>query len=147
MLYNGIKRQIEQHLEKLCAEKIAPAFPPGGAAAVSAGIILPESLLQSDPSVSGSRSASAKGKAPDTSQRDAMNDGEQLNPDAVAGASMSATQAGDRTDAVARIQAGERLMTAIRDIWLDHRGCMSTLSDILKYLVSFRLFTCRQTAD
>ncbi|KAN0061283.1 hypothetical protein ACQY0O_006129 [Thecaphora frezii] len=136
MLYNGVKRQIEQHLEKQCSDKIVPAFPPGGASAVSAGIVLPESLLRSTPS---SSTSSSKGKARDTTSDLASahagtgGDSHDVKGEAAAPVSMSATQPGDRADAIARIQAGERLMTAIRDTWLDHRSCMSTLSDILKY--------------
>ncbi|EPQ31423.1 uncharacterized protein PFL1_00758 [Pseudozyma flocculosa PF-1] len=142
MLYNGVKRQIEAHLNKQCRDKIAPAFPPGGATAVSAGIVLPESLLRPQPSSSSSSSsgpASSKGKgreAPDdAASRSANSDGgdHDVGAQASTAVSMSATQPGDRADAIARIQAGERLMTAIRDTWLDHRSCMSTLSDILKY--------------
>ncbi|EST04494.1 Cullin, N-terminal [Kalmanozyma brasiliensis GHG001] len=151
MLYHGVKKQVQQHLDKLCREKIIPAFPPGGAASVSAGIILPDSLLsqsQAAASSSSSRteadtpigarssSGSNKGKGKATADdHDSFADGpDGATSAATAAASMSATQAGDRADAVARIQAGERLMTAIRDTWLDHRSCMSKLSEVLKYV-------------
>lgn len=159
MLYHGVKKQVQQHLDKLCREKIVPAFPPGGAASVSAGIILPESLLHHSQASSSSSSSSAsshrtnadapsnsanKGKGKATPfDPDSFADGPDTATDATstsnsaavtAAASMSATQAGDRADAVARIQAGERLMTAIRDTWLDHRSCMSKLSEVLKYV-------------
>ncbi|CBQ68511.1 related to Cullin-3 [Sporisorium reilianum SRZ2] len=154
MLYHGVKKQVQQHLDKLCREKIIPAFPPGGAASVSAGIILPESLLhhsQASASSSSSRtnadalsssSSTTKGKAKATAfDQDSFADGPDSSSNSAAAAaataaaaSMSATQAGDRADAVARIQAGERLMTAIRDTWLDHRSCMSKLSEVLKYV-------------
>lgn len=148
MLYHGVKKQVQQHLDKLCREKIIPAFPPGGAASVSAGIILPESLLHhsqaaassssssSRTNADASASSSSKGKARATdADADSFADVEADSTSAAAAAaSMSATQAGDRADAVARIQAGERLMTAIRDTWLDHRSCMSKLSEVLKYV-------------
>ena len=149
MLYHGVKKQVQQHLDKLCREKIIPAFPPGGAASVSAGIILPDSLLHhSQPASSSSRtnadtttSSSNKGKGKATaSDSNAFADGPDGSQEAssssaaASAATMSATQAGDRADAVARIQAGERLMTAIRDTWLDHRSCMSKLSEVLKYV-------------
>ncbi|CDR88704.1 related to Cullin-3 [Sporisorium scitamineum] len=151
MLYHGVKKQVQQHLDKLCREKIIPAFPPGGAASVSAGIILPASLLHHSQSSSSSSRTNAdtpssnsnKGKAKATAfDQDSFADGPDTAPHASstssaaasAAASMSATQAGDRADAVARIQAGERLMTAIRDTWLDHRSCMSKLSEVLKYV-------------
>ncbi|SPO29549.1 related to Cullin-3 [Ustilago trichophora] len=149
MLYHGVKKQVQQHLDKLCREKIIPAFPPGGAASVSAGIILPESLLHHSQSASSSSRTNAdtsatsnsKGKAKATASdqvsfADVPNGAQDVSSSsaAAAAASMSATQAGDRADAVARIQAGERLMTAIRDTWLDHRSCMSKLSEVLKYV-------------
>ncbi|KAJ9474077.1 putative Cell division control protein 53 (putative) [Pseudozyma hubeiensis] len=145
MLYHGVKKQVQQHLDKLCRENIIPAFPPGGAASVSAGIILPESLLHQSRASSSSRtnadlptSSSSKGKSRATDSdldpfAQADTQGSSTSA-AAAAASMSATQAGDRADAVARIQAGERLMTAIRDTWLDHRSCMSKLSEVLKYV-------------
>lgn len=151
MLYHGVKKQVQQHLDKLCREKIVPAFPPGGAASVSAGIILPESLLNRSQASSSSisrinpdpsTSSSSKGKAraidsDPSSFADADTDATPAVSAASAAAasvSMSATQAGDHADAVARTQAGERLMTAIRDTWLDHRSCMSKLSEVLKYV-------------
>ncbi|KAJ1034670.1 hypothetical protein NDA13_000927 [Ustilago tritici] len=150
MLYHGVKKQVQSHLDKLCREKIIPAFPPGGAASVSSGIILPEALLNNSQSASSSSRTNAhsaasssstnskgKGKATDSdsdSDSDSFTDGAQDGSSGSAAATMSATQAGDRADAVARIQAGERLMTAIRDTWLDHRSCMSKLSEVLKYV-------------
>lgn len=146
MLYHGVKKQVQSHLDKLCREKIIPAFPPGGAASVSSGIILPEALLNNSQSSSSSSRTNAdssapssstnskgKGKATDSDSFDDAQDGSSSSA-AAAAATMSATQAGDRADAVARIQAGERLMTAIRDTWLDHRSCMSKLSEVLKYV-------------
>ncbi|SNX85851.1 related to Cullin-3 [Melanopsichium pennsylvanicum] len=145
MLYHGVKKQVQQHLDKLCREKIIPAFPPGGAASVSAGIILPEALLSHSGSSSSHINSDAassgttnKGKGRATASdldlfQDGLDDASSSSTAATA-ATMSATQAGDRADAVARIQAGERLMTAIRDTWLDHRSCMSKLSEVLKYV-------------
>lgn len=153
MLYHGVKKQVQEHLDKLCREKIIPAFPPGGAASVSTGIILPEALLHqpqlvpcssrtnadTPSAISSSSSNKGKGKAT-AADYASFADGTSGTQDASTGsataaaATMSATQAGDRADAVARIQAGERLMTAIRDTWLDHRSCMSKLSEVLKYV-------------
>lgn len=138
MLYRGVKKQIQAHLDRLCREKIIPAFPPGGAASVSAGIILPESLLRQSHATSASSPqsrADSDSAAPSTSAKGKAKAVENDDPtsSAAALATMSATQAGDRADAVARVQAGERLMTAIRDTWLDHRSCTSKISEVLKY--------------
>ncbi|PWY97688.1 Cullin-domain-containing protein [Testicularia cyperi] len=145
MLYNGVKRQVENHLDRLCNDNIVPSFPPGGAASVSAGIILPDSMLSNASSSSSGRSASSKGKArahdvqissksADHGANEADTASTDISAAAATSATMSATQTGDRADAVARIQAGERLMTAIRDTWTDHRSCMSKLSEVLKYV-------------
>lgn len=53
----------------------------------------------------------------------------------------AAPQVGDRTDNVARTQAGERLLKAIRDAWDDHEACTKKLKDVLKYVVSSRRST------
>lgn len=134
LLYSGVRRQIEQHLIHLCAKNIVPAFPAGGTSMAAAGIILPEQI-----SSSYTGRSLAKGKA-STVIKDAPRpntNGDTLNEDedaAANGVSISATQGGDRTDAVARAQAGERLLKAIRDTWEDHCACMSKLRDVLKYV-------------
>ncbi|UZJ52781.1 hypothetical protein CBS101457_002101 [Exobasidium rhododendri] len=130
VLYSGTKRQIEEHLVRLCAEKIVPAFPPGGATSAPSNIVLPDQLLMvENAAVSSSK---GKGKAP---VRGDVKQEEDLDQDAgVNGLSMTAIQGGDRADAVAKTQAGERFLKAIRDTWDDHCACMSKVRDVLKYV-------------
>lgn len=152
---------MEDHLTAQCQEKIVPAFPPGGMLALPPGIILPK--LPPNPATSTSKpkaplSAKAKGKARaiDTDNSVTFDEGSDvdgadgLGRDTNSGAlsSISASQlGGDKTDAVARAQAGERLLKAIRDVWDDHCACTSTLSKVLKYVVSPRsaISACEDT--
>lgn len=97
-----------------------------------AGIILPEALAPV--------ASSSKGKGKAAVKSTATGNDEEAEADAtstsIAALSVSATQGGDRADAVARTQAGERLLKAVRDTWDDHCACMSKLRDVLKYVVS-----------
>lgn len=136
MLYSGTKRQIEEHLIRLCAEKIVPAFPPGGASSAPAGIVLPEQLMAMEPSAT-SFSGKGKGKEKENPRIEVKKEPEETDLDALAnGVAMTATQGGDRADAVAKTQAGERFLKAVRDTWDDHCACMGKLRDVLKYVVS-----------
>ena len=129
-----------------------PAFPPGGMLALPPGIILPKlppnnATSNSKPKAPLSAKAKGKARAIDSDQVAALDDesdpdgADSLGRDTNSGAlsSISASQfGGDKTDAVARAQAGERLLKAIRDVWDDHCACTSTLSKVLKYVVSSR---------
>jgi cullin 3 len=138
-LYNGTKRQIEEHLVRLCAEKIVPAFPPGGAMSAPSNVVHPDQLsplnsVAAAPPSSSSSSSKGKGKAPvrgDVKQEDDEDQDIGAN-----GVSMTAIQGGDRADAVAKVQAGERFLKAVRDTWDDHCACMGLVRDVLKYVVS-----------
>jgi len=131
VLYNGTKRQIEEHLVRLCAEKIVPAFPAGGATSASSGIVLPEQLSALESSAASF--SKGKGKAPMTGE---VKKGENEEDPSANGVAMTATQGGDRADAVAKTQSGERFLKAVRDTWDDHCACMSKIRDVLKYVVS-----------
>ena len=74
-----------------------------------------------------------KGSVKQEEEEDPM----QLSSDTAAkGLAVTTAAVGDRTDAVAKTQAGERFLKAIRDTWDDHCACMSTLRDVFKYVVS-----------
>lgn len=152
MLYSGVRKLIEEHLVKLCIEKIVPAFPPGGPSSVPPGIIIPvmlrqqqEKARQQQKAARGAATASVKGKAKSSSlypQADLIIGQETTDSasseDDVMGVGVSAAQgAGDRADMVARSQAGERLLKAVSEVWQDHCACMSKLREVLKYVVSF----------
>lgn len=143
LLYSGVRKLVEQHLTRLCAESIVPAFPSDGASLTPAGIILPEQVI-----TTSQQRAAAKGKAPmppshnlrrpahQSEAHDMSVDSTTDVDDGTSGdaAAVSATLGGDRADAVARVQAGERLLKAIRDAWDDHCACMKKLRDVLKYV-------------
>lgn len=137
VLYSGTRKQIEEHLMRLCAEKIVPAFPPGGASSAPAGIVLPEQLMAMEPATT-SFTSKGKGKEKENTTINVKKEEEDtdLSDPLANGVAMTATQGGDRADAVARTQAGERFLKAVRDTWDDHCACMGKLRDVLKYVVS-----------
>ncbi|CAO1615339.1 unnamed protein product [Parajaminaea phylloscopi] len=150
VLYEGVKRLVEAHLDKQCVERLIPSFPPGGSTAFSADITLPANL----PSLNSSSSthtlgssgatrvlgAKGKGKAratePDTDGTvQASHSAEATDVIASAAAGPTSTSvAGDRTDAAVRSQHAERLLKAMKSIWDDHCACMGKLRDVLKYV-------------
>lgn len=103
---------------------------------------MPEKLTTLDHSTT-SFSSSAKGKGKEVQRDDIKKeDGDDDDDDGGGGKSslangvaMTATQGGDRADAIAKTQAGERFLKAVRDTWDDHCACMGKLRDVLKYVV------------
>lgn len=82
-------------------------------------------------------SGKGKGKEKENPRIEVKKEPEETDLDALAnGVAMTATQGGDRADAVAKTQAGERFLKAVRDTWDDHCACMGKLRDVLKYVVS-----------
>ncbi len=151
MLYEGITELLRDHLTKQCEEKIVPTFPPGGMLSLPAGVSLPRMHSTQTP---GSKASSGKGKGKGRATEEEISAGSSSGAgaagegDAAAAAAAgegavtlatAASQApGDRTDAAARAQAGERLLKAMCDVWLDHKACTKTLEKILIYVVSRR---------
>lgn len=129
-----MRKLIEQHLSKKCSEAIVVSFPPGGTSYNTPGIVLPEQVITK-------RQQRAIVRVNDAAQQDWPPNSDQSathqDESTPEGPSISTTQSGDRTDAVAIAQANERLLKAIRDTWDDHCACMSKLRDILKYVVSW----------
>jgi len=156
-LYDGISKLLEEHLTKQCEEKIVPAFPPGGLLSLPPGIVLPQQRQPLSSSsraniAAGSTSSSGKGKGkaramdeelpssaggsgPAQQHPQDMDLASDTNTGGIAVIS-SGQSLGDKTDAVARAQAGERLLKAIRDVWEDHCACTDPLSKVLNYVVS-----------
>jgi cullin 3 len=99
------------------------------------GIVLPERLSNMDISAAASSSSKGKGKA--TVKREIKKEEDDLDDSTTNSGTMTSTQGGgDRADAIAKTQAGERFLKAIRDTWDDHCACMSKVRDVLKYVVS-----------
>ncbi|CAD6900532.1 unnamed protein product [Tilletia controversa] len=122
-LYDGVKNLTQHHLNKLCKERLVPAFPTGGVSSLTDG------LAQSNPNRS---TASNKGKGVDRSgatSDGAAGDGFGPGPHGGAGA----VPLGG-TDAAAHTRAGDRLLTAMRDMWNDHYRCMKNIAMVLGYL-------------
>lgn len=150
MLYEGVKRLVEAHLNKQCIEFLLPAFPPGGSASLPSDIVLPRnipgpSVQQSAASAAnnkGSNKGKGKADAPivlsDSDDDDASGKRASGGNDASASAPASAMAlgpaAGDRTDAASRSQSAERLLKAMKQVWDDHCACMGKLRDVLKYV-------------
>lgn len=155
VLYEGVKRLVEAHLDRQCTEKLIPAFPPGGMTSFSADIVLPTNLPALVTSASnaggnaGTRPSLAKGKGrarnttiqadeADVDDDSRVEPGEdkfrQVNNASGSVGPTSTTMGGDRTDAAARSQHAERLLKAIKAVWDDHCACMGKLRDVLKYV-------------
>lgn len=141
MLYDGVKRLVQAHLDKQCVERLIPAFPPGGLSSLPADIILPANLPElSDRSTAGNppKLASSnldKGKGKATSSAIAIEeDSDSDHAVKETEKATIATTGGDRTDAAARSQGAERLLKAMKEVWDDHCACMAKLRDVLKYV-------------
>ncbi|KDN52391.1 Cullin-domain-containing protein [Tilletiaria anomala UBC 951] len=153
MLYSGIIKLLEEHLSKQCQERIVPTFPAGSMLSLPPGIIMPKGVSASRQLSSQTSLASAKGKGKaraveelevdsddDDNRRSAQTEGrrsESLGNDTNEGSTTTLTggqSVGDRTDAAARAQAGERLLKTIRDVWEDYCACTHTLSKVLNYV-------------
>lgn len=104
MLYNGVRKQVQEHLAHQCDTQLVPAFPlsPDEAHAASEAI-----------STSG---GVTKGKA-------------REDPARVLGLLPGNADAILRT-----IPACERFLSAVTSVWDDHCSCMSKIRDVLKYV-------------
>ncbi|PWN27242.1 Cullin-domain-containing protein [Jaminaea rosea] len=143
MLYDGVRRQVEAHLNKQCVDYLVPAFPPGGLASLPSDIVLPRNLPTGAASASTSKQPNLKGKGkanepivlsddddePRSAARATVSGSEPASSMAVGSAS-----GGDRTDAASRSQSAERLLKAMKQVWDDHCACMGKLRDVLKYV-------------
>lgn len=143
MLYDGVRRQVEAHLNKQCVDYLVPAFPPGGLASLPSDIVLPRNLPTGAASASTSKQPNLKGKGkasepivlsddddePSSAARATVSGSEPASSMAVGSAS-----GGDRTDAASRSQSAERLLKAMKQVWDDHCACMGKLRDVLKYV-------------
>lgn len=150
VLYEGVKRLVEAHLDRQCTDRLIPSFSPGGSGNFSADIILPANLprlvprsdAQASSDGSANHSISCKGKD-NTRSEDHVWEGYNADASDLSSANgssgplsgpKSTTIAGDRTDAAVRSQHAERLLKAMKAVWDDHCACMGKLRDVLKYV-------------
>lgn len=107
MLYAGVRRQVEEHLVRLCQEQLVPLFPLDASSASSAKEVF-----------------SSKGKARETDAELAVAPVLGLLPDSPESATI-----------LAGIPASEHFLSAVTGVWDDHCACMGKLRDVLKYVV------------
>ncbi|KAL9935024.1 hypothetical protein V8E36_006100 [Tilletia maclaganii] len=125
-LYDGVKNLTQHHLNKLCKERLVPTFPTGGVSSLTDGL---------GSSGTTSTASSLKGKGVDRSGSSAARNG---GPDQLVDGLGPGTGNGvvsfAGADAAAHTRAGDRLLTAMRDMWNDHYRCMKSIAMILAYL-------------
>ncbi|KAK0525659.1 hypothetical protein OC835_005537 [Tilletia horrida] len=122
-LYDGVKNLTQHHLNKLCKERLVPTFPTGGVTSLTDG------PAPSSAAANSTSSSSLKGKGVDRSGGLAQ-DGISGFGAGVSGGAVHLAGA----DAAAHTRAGDRLLTAMRDMWNDHYRCMKNIAMVLGYL-------------
>ncbi|PWN43253.1 Cullin-domain-containing protein [Ceraceosorus guamensis] len=130
-LYSAVRKQIASHLERQCSEDVGPTFPAGASVAS-----LPEHIR----ALSKAGRDSSKGKASARASSSTTRTTASIDGPSAGSASITLSTAGgagtkgDKTDAAALAQAGERFLRAVRDVWDDHEACIRKLKDVLKYV-------------
>ncbi|KAE8221728.1 hypothetical protein CF319_g4955 [Tilletia indica] len=122
-LYDGVKNLTQQHLNKLNKERLVPAFPTGGVSSLTDGLAQPTNASRA--------SSNSKGKGVD--RGGATSDGVAGDGFGPGGHGGGAVPLGG-ADAAAHTRAGDRLLTAMRDMWNDHYRCMKNIAMVLGYL-------------
>lgn len=134
MLYEGVKRKIEEHLVRQCSDHLVPAFPPGGLSNLPPEIVLPQSDYkpQQNGTSAAASSSKDKGKAPASSNGSTSVDDASIV--GLEGSSNGVAGVGDTTDAAVRNQYTERLLKAMKQVWDAHCASMSSLRAVLTYV-------------
>ena len=123
MLYDGLIRLINEHLDDQAKNRIEPAFPTS-------------SLLATASTSSSTSSNTLKPRHHRKSSGNAVLAATDATPDidaqAIAGPSSSQPLGENR---LAQAMEGETFFNAIKGTWEDHKHCMGKLRDVLKYMV------------
>lgn len=130
-LFNGVRNLVAEHLDVEATQKIAPTFPSPSTSVLATAPTGVSAASPDGPSSPRALHASPSGSL-DKGKGKARADGV---PHVGSGQASSTAVGGAATDRLARVQAGERFLKSVRDVWDGHVACMKKLRDVLKYMV------------
>ena len=120
MLYDGLIRLINEHLDDQAKNRIEPAFPTSSLLATASS----SSSTTTNPLKPRHRKSSSNALTADATP--------DIDAQAIAGSSSSQPLGENR---LAQAMEGETFFNAIKGTWEDHKHCMGKLRDVLKYMV------------